>query len=217
MAEYFYGITDKGKRREKNEDTFFARKIPRTALLVAGVVDGVGGYQGGDIAAEIARSVILESLSTISGDNVIQSLREAIVAANKKINEARQKEPGNELMACVLTCVVADKKNHTCWYAHVGDTRAWLLRCMSLSRPMPISLVLAADTRPSPIGGHELATEGGEPVEQTARITAIETGLRKLDSLRRRCDAAHDLERERRIEHERVAMGAAILGAEHRS
>ncbi len=132
MAEYFYGITDKGKRREKNEDTFFAREIPGTQLLVAGVIDGVGGYQGGDIAAEIARSVILKSLETISGDNVIESLRQAIIAANEKINEAKKEEAGNEQMACVLTCVVADKKNNICWYAHVGDTRIYLLRDHSL-------------------------------------------------------------------------------------
>ena len=131
MAEYFYGITDKGKRREKNEDTFFAREIPGTPLLIAGVVDGVGGYQGGDIAAEIARSIILESLKSI-GDHVIESLRDAIIAANKKINEAKKEEPANELMACVLTCVVADKKNHICRYAHVGDTRIYLLRDHSL-------------------------------------------------------------------------------------
>jgi serine/threonine protein phosphatase PrpC len=131
MAEYFYGITDKGKRREKNEDTFFAREIPGTQLLIAGVIDGVGGYQGGDIAAEIARSVILKSLETISSD-VIDSLRQAIIAANEKINEAKKEESANELMACVLTCVVADKKNHICWYAHVGDTRIYLLRDHSL-------------------------------------------------------------------------------------
>ena len=132
MVEYYYGITDKGKRREKNEDTFFAREIPGTGLLIAGVVDGVGGYQGGDIAAEIARSIILESLETISGDNVIESLRQAIIAANKKINEAKREESTHEKMACVLTCVVADKKNHMCWYAHVGDTRIYLLRDHSL-------------------------------------------------------------------------------------
>lgn len=132
MAEYFYGITDKGKRREKNEDTFFAREIQGTSLLIAGVVDGVGGYRGGDIAAEIARSILLENLESISGDNVIESLRKAIIAANKKINEAKKEEPANELMACVLTCVVADKKNHFCWYAHVGDTRIYLLRDHSL-------------------------------------------------------------------------------------
>ena len=49
MAEYFYGITDKGKRREKNEDTFFAGEIINKKFVVACVIDGVGGYNGGDI------------------------------------------------------------------------------------------------------------------------------------------------------------------------
>lgn len=132
MADYFYGITDKGKRREKNEDTFFAREIAGTQLVIAGVIDGVGGYQGGDIAAEIARTVIVEKLENISGDNVIESLREAIIAANVKINEAKKEEPGNDQMACVLTCVVVDKKGNICWFAHVGDTRIYLLRDHSL-------------------------------------------------------------------------------------
>jgi serine/threonine protein phosphatase PrpC len=132
MADYFYGITDKGKRREKNEDTFFAREVPGTQLLVAGVIDGVGGYQGGDIAAEIARTVIVEKLESISNENVIESLREAIIAANVKINEAKKEEPGNDQMACVLTCVVVDKKGNICWFAHVGDTRIYLWRDHSL-------------------------------------------------------------------------------------
>lgn len=132
MAEYFYGITDKGKRREKNEDTFFVREISSTTLLIAGVIDGVGGYQGGDIAAEIARSVILEKLESISGGNVIESLREAIITANAKINETKKEQAVNEQMACVLTCMVADKKNNICWFAHVGDTRLYLLRDHSL-------------------------------------------------------------------------------------
>jgi len=132
MAEYFYGITDKGKRREKNEDTFFAREIAGTQLLLAGVIDGVGGYQGGDIAAEIARTVIVEKLESVCGDNVIESLRQAIIAANEKINEAKKQESGNDQMACVLTCVVVDKKGNICWFAHVGDTRIYLMRDHSL-------------------------------------------------------------------------------------
>jgi serine/threonine protein phosphatase PrpC len=131
MAEYFFGITDKGKRREKNEDTFFVREIINKRFLVACVIDGVGGYKGGDIAAAIARSVIMKKLETISED-VIETLQQAIVAANTKINQ--QKKPGanNERMACVLTCAVVDIKNSKCWYAHVGDTRIYLLRDRSL-------------------------------------------------------------------------------------
>ncbi len=130
MADYFYGITDKGKRREKNEDTFFARETIDKRFLVAGVIDGVGGYEGGDVAAAIASAVILQSLETIS-ENVVDSLRHAIIAANEKINE--QKETGiYKQMACVLTCAVADIQNNKCWYAHVGDTRIYLMRDHSL-------------------------------------------------------------------------------------
>jgi serine/threonine protein phosphatase PrpC len=131
MAEYFYGITDKGKRREKNEDTFFARETIDKRFLVAGVIDGVGGYEGGDIAAGIASAVILQSLETIS-ENVVESLRQAIIAANVKINEEKKETSIHEQMACVLTCVVADIQNNKCWYAHVGDTRIYLLRDHSL-------------------------------------------------------------------------------------
>ena len=131
MAEYFYGITDKGKRREKNEDTFFAREIINKRFVVACVIDGVGGYRGGDIAAKIARSVIIKQLETLS-ENVTETLRRAIVAANLKINQEKKAAGKNEHMACVLTCAVADIKNNKCWYAHVGDTRIYLLRDQSL-------------------------------------------------------------------------------------
>jgi|SRR5665213_3318043 len=131
MAEYYYGITDKGKCREKNEDTFFAREIINNRFLVAGVIDGVGGYEGGDIAAGIASSVILQNMETIS-ENVVESLRHAIIAANVKINEKKKETSIYEQMACVLTCVVADIQNNKCWYAHVGDTRIYLMRDHSL-------------------------------------------------------------------------------------
>lgn len=100
MAEYFYGITDKGKRREKNEDTFFARETSDGRFLIAGVIDGVGGYEGGDIAAAIASAVIVERLETITED-VIESLRHAIIAANEKINEEKKKRVYmNRWLAC---------------------------------------------------------------------------------------------------------------------
>lgn len=127
MAAYFFGITDKGKRRDNNEDTFIVQELPGTQLLLACVIDGVGGYNGGEVAAEIARTVILEKSKNISED-IIETLRLAVVAANESIQEQRHADKANTDMACVLTCVIADKKNNRLWYAHVGDTRLYLLR-----------------------------------------------------------------------------------------
>jgi serine/threonine protein phosphatase PrpC len=130
MAAYFFGITDKGKRRDNNEDTFIAKEISRQ-LLLACVIDGVGGYNGGEVAAEIARTVILEKMQHISG-NMIDTLQHAVVEANEKIQEQRHANKANANMACVLTCAVADIKNNKLYYSHVGDTRLYLLRDNSL-------------------------------------------------------------------------------------
>lgn len=131
MAAYFFGITDKGKRRDNNEDTFIVQEMTGSSLLLACVIDGVGGYNGGEVAAEIARTVIIEKLQHISGD-IVERLRTAVGEANSRIQEERNSEKANANMACVLTCVITDKKNNKLWYAHVGDTRLYLLRDDSL-------------------------------------------------------------------------------------
>jgi PPM family protein phosphatase len=130
MAGYFFGITDKGMIRERNEDTFIVQEINKQFLLAC-VIDGVGGYKGGEVAAAIARAVILEHVQHLDGD-IIERLQLAVVAANEKIQEQRNAGNGNANMACVLTCAIADIKNNKLWYSHVGDTRLYLFRDASL-------------------------------------------------------------------------------------
>lgn len=131
MTDNFFGITDKGRRRDKNEDTFIAENLAGTQLALACVIDGVGGYAGGEVAAGIARTVILDHVKKLSGD-VVPILKRAIVAANEKIFSEKKKNNGNESMACVLTLAVADANNNKFYYAHVGDTRLYLIRDGSL-------------------------------------------------------------------------------------
>ena len=63
MADNFFGITDKGKMRDNNEDTFIAQTILQNRYILACVIDGVGGYEGGEIASALANETIIEYFS----------------------------------------------------------------------------------------------------------------------------------------------------------
>ncbi|RZJ19964.1 MAG: serine/threonine-protein phosphatase, partial [Acinetobacter sp.] len=99
--------------------------------LLAAVIDGVGGYHGGEVAAAIAKEEISRQFATRPEDPISQ-----MIAAFKETNKliVAKKETEKELaeMACVATMVLADIANNQFYYAHVGDTRLYLLRDGSL-------------------------------------------------------------------------------------
>lgn len=131
MDRNYFGITDTGKLRSNNEDTFIAEKIEGTDFVLACVIDGVGGYTGGEVAAEIARNTLLKLMDKPEGD-LSFLMQAAIAEANDQIIAAKHQNKEYEDMACVLTMALADLKNNQFYYAHVGDTRLYLLRDSTL-------------------------------------------------------------------------------------
>ena len=93
MTENYFGITDTGKMRDNNEDDFIAEKILKDRYVMGCVIDGVGGYEGGEVATEIARGTILHYFSIPSGD-IVTMMKEALMAANEKISEEKIKNSG---------------------------------------------------------------------------------------------------------------------------
>ena len=131
MSENLFGITDLGRQRQNNEDTFIADVTADERHLIACVIDGVGGYSGGEVAAEIARDTITEQLHSLTGD-VMPALAEAIKVANQRIWQERSASGKHSRMACVLTLAVADLNANQFYFAHLGDTRLYLFRDGSL-------------------------------------------------------------------------------------
>ena len=131
MAENFFGQTDTGKLRDNNEDTFITQWMLSKQYILACVIDGVGGYHGGEIAAAIAKDEIIKQLEQSNG-NLIPEMIDAFKQASAKINAEKQTNKEHSQMACVATLVVADLENNRFVYAHVGDTRLYLLRDGSL-------------------------------------------------------------------------------------
>jgi serine/threonine protein phosphatase PrpC len=117
--------TDVGQVRERNEDGFLTQE-PLFA-----VADGMGGHRGGAVASEVA----LEMLSHMEGDSMAGSgaadgLVDMVAQANDAVLERASGEPRLAGMGTTLTAVVVQPgRIHL---AHVGDSRAYLLRDGSL-------------------------------------------------------------------------------------
>ncbi len=130
MADVFFGLTDTGKQRNNNEDTFVAQTTADGKKIVAAVIDGVGGYAGGEVAAAIARDTIIAETQTTGKIN--DTLNKALLSANSNIIAEKPKNHLHDGMACVCTLVIADPENNEAHFAHVGDTRLYLFRDGSL-------------------------------------------------------------------------------------
>ena len=127
--EFLYGATDVGRMRDNNEDAFLASDLGQGRLLAC-VIDGVGGYEGGEVAAAYAQEAVKESVRG-KGDPSAE-MKAAIVRANERIIDHRMKHPQLDRMACVLTIALADTEKNLLHFAHVGDTRLYLFRDASL-------------------------------------------------------------------------------------
>jgi serine/threonine protein phosphatase PrpC len=72
MAKNYFGITDTGKMRKNNEDTFIAQSVLNDKFIAACVIDGVGGYEGGEVAARLAHDAILDTLKNLQTILLVQ-------------------------------------------------------------------------------------------------------------------------------------------------
>lgn len=138
--------SDKGRVRLNNEDL----PVLDVSRGVYGVIDGIGGQAAGEIAAGIARDVILQRLARPLGTPA-ERVREALAIANNEIYSRAEHAPELRGMACVATLAIVN--DGTLTIGHVGDTRLYKVRPAGLRK-------LTRDH--SPIGEREDACEISE-------------------------------------------------------
>ena len=115
--------SDVGLVRTHNEDSF----LLQAPLFV--VSDGMGGHAAGEVASSIAIETIGQQAPG-SADDVL--LGAAVESANTSVISAAEQGIGKPGMGCTATAVIIDK-NHMA-VAHVGDSRAYVLRQGTLVR-----------------------------------------------------------------------------------
>jgi PPM family protein phosphatase len=119
-------LSDVGQERQNNEDRAgHWIESPACALVV--VADGVGGYEGGEIASEIAVSVTLDTYRESPAVwGVAKRLYRAVQQANIEIYDKAIVVPELRNMGTTITAAVVD--GSTLHAAHVGDSRLYLIR-----------------------------------------------------------------------------------------
>lgn len=171
--------TDRGKVREKNEDSILADQE-----LVA-VADGMGGHKGGEVASSMAVETLKtwkERLSNSSGKRTGELLRQAIDEANQQVWEKGQQEEELAGMGTTLTAGWID--GSTIALAQVGDSRAYLLRAGTLQQLTTDQNVAQDLVRRGRISADEAASSpqrhvilqavGADPQPLDIEITTVE-------------------------------------------
>src|SRR5438477_10248235 len=136
-----YGLTHVGKQRQHNEDSFLVAAEAKLYL----VADGMGGHAAGEIASRIAVDSISEFILHTKEDDgtwphaydeqyrrSTNKLMAAVRMANTRVLEAMRKDARLRGMGTTVVAGLAD--DATMSIAHVGDSRAYMIRDNKLSR-----------------------------------------------------------------------------------
>lgn len=123
-----YALTDIGSVRAANEDSYF---VPVSGERYCCVADGMGGEQAGEVASAIAVDVFAQYMKDILPPPH-ERLRRAVVAANKAIYDRSLSDPTMAGMGTTITALLIE--GNEAHIAHVGDSRAYLLRNRALMK-----------------------------------------------------------------------------------
>jgi serine/threonine protein phosphatase PrpC len=123
MSEFSFHIQSNVGGRTENEDCYISKQTPLGLLII--VCDGMGGTEGGKLAATMACQMVTDHFISLK-DKPVQGIVQAIETANKAICEKGQHNRQGNRMGTTLAALLLTKEQAT--FFHVGDSRIYHLR-----------------------------------------------------------------------------------------
>ena len=117
-----YAITDIGRMRPINEDSYYA---PQEGERFCAVADGMGGHNAGEVASAMAIQVFSEEMRK-TGDITAGALHTAVARANEAVYRKALENAGMSGMGTTFSALA--EQGETAYLAHVGDSRIYLVR-----------------------------------------------------------------------------------------
>ncbi len=127
-----YALSDVGRKRQHNEDSYLV--APQISLFA--VADGMGGHRAGEKASRMAverlRDALVPPKRSAGKDEVLAHLQKAMYITGAAIFDAAQSDPDLAGMGTTLTSVLVHSQR--AYVAHVGDSRCYLFRDGKISQ-----------------------------------------------------------------------------------
>ena len=124
-------LSDVGTTRPDNEDSC-GHFVESPDSVVFAVADGVGGYEGGEIASRMAVDILLETYRESPAEwGAAKRLYRAITRANIGIHDKALTVPELSRMSTTMTAVAVEKGILSA--VHIGDCRLHLVRHSQIS------------------------------------------------------------------------------------
>lgn len=127
-----YALSDVGRKRQHNEDSYLV--APQLSLFA--VADGMGGHRAGEKASRMAverlRDALVPPKRSAGKDEVLAHLQKAMYITGAAIFDAAQSDPDLAGMGTTLTSVLVHAQR--AYVAHVGDSRCYLFRDGKISQ-----------------------------------------------------------------------------------
>ena len=126
-----FATQDVGKERDNQEDSVIIMVHPNNPdFKLLAVADGMGGYEGGEIASSTTIKKISEWFSNLSEeyyynpDLIMNEMNLNITRINNELNDYCEKR--NSKCGTTLTCAIVTEKETV--VSHIGDSRCYLLK-----------------------------------------------------------------------------------------
>lgn len=126
-----FGITDKGKVRKENQDSYIIENCDKRGSVVIAICDGMGGAKAGDLASQLACkafvSGVYEALLSPKAftENNEKILKASCADANGVVYEYSGFDPNYNGMGTTLVGGIITKRR--AYLVNVGDSRAYHL------------------------------------------------------------------------------------------
>ncbi|MBF0606617.1 MAG: Stp1/IreP family PP2C-type Ser/Thr phosphatase [Candidatus Magnetobacterium sp. LHC-1] len=125
----YAGLTDKGRIRKRNEDNWSVD--PEKGVYI--VSDGMGGHAAGDLASRLVVEMLpillnkrMKDVTALNSAKATEQLNVALTELNEQVRSVSKSKPGLSGMGATVVLLLV--RDMTALLAHMGDSRAYLLR-----------------------------------------------------------------------------------------